>query len=287
VALALARRHPVEIVSVDSMQVYRGMDIGTAKPAPEELARVRHHMVDVLEPQEPCSVGRYCRMAAAALGEIRSRGRRPLLVGGSPLYLKGIVWGLAESPPREPSLRQRLHEQAGERGSEAMHRQLSRLDPEAARRIHPNDVQRIVRALEVCELTGRPASDGQTQFSGPPRLRCRMVGLRWPRQQLYERIERRVDEMMARGLLEEVKGLHGRLGPQARQALGYKELADHLEGLVGIEEAVRLIKRNTRRFAKHQLTWFRHFAQLRWVDASAHSGVGALADRCETLLAGP
>lgn len=283
-ALELARRHPVEIVSVDSMQVYRGMDIGTAKPTAQEMSLVPHHMIDVLDPSEHCNVGRFCRMAERAMEAIRGRGRRPLLVGGSPLYLKGLIWGMMDVEARDPDLRRRLHAEAERRGSAALHGRLALLDPEAARRIHPNDVQRLVRALEVCELTGSPISAGQDQFAGQPRLEHLMVGLRWPRARLYRRIERRVDAMMERGLKAEVESLHGKLGPQACQALAYKELAEYLDGRMDLAQAVSLIKRNTRRLAKHQLTWFRHFPQVQWVDAEECRGASELADRCVAVF---
>ncbi|MCK4375291.1 MAG: tRNA (adenosine(37)-N6)-dimethylallyltransferase MiaA, partial [Candidatus Brocadiae bacterium] len=164
---------------------------------------------------------------------------------------------------------------------------LALLDPEAARRIHPNDVQRLVRALEVCELTGSPISAGQEQFAGEPRLEHAMVGLRWPRARLYRRIERRVDAMMERGLKAEVESLRGKLGPQACQALAYKELAEHLDGRMDLAQAVSLIKRNTRRLAKHQLTWFRHFPQVQWVDAQECRGASELADRCDAVFGRP
>lgn len=284
VALELGRRRPVEIVSVDSMQVYRGLDIGTAKPTAEQRACVPHHMVDVLEPGERCNVARFCRMAMRAVADIRARGRRPLLVGGSALYMKGLIWGLMEAPPRDAELRRRLEDELRTQGNEALHGRLARLDPGAARRIHPNDVQRLVRALEVCELTARPISDRQRQFAGEPRLPHSIVGLRWPRRRVYARIDARVERMMADGLLAEVRAVRARLGPQARQALGYKELTEHLDGRLALPEAVEQIKRNTRRFAKHQLTWLRHFPGLRWVDARDDDTPARLADRCEALL---
>jgi tRNA dimethylallyltransferase len=287
VVLELARRHPVEIVSVDSMQIYRGMDLGTAKPSREQMAAVRHHMIDVLEPEEACNVGRFCRMAREAMAAVRSRGRRPLLVGGSPMYLKGLLWGLMEGPGRDGGLRRRLEADLAAHGSGALHRKLAALDPEAAERIHPNDVQRITRALEYAGLTGRPISAGQEQFDGPPLVAHAMVGLRWPRARLYARIERRVDRMIEQGLLAEVEFLRDRLGPQARQALGYKELLPVLSGDCSLAEAVERIKRKTRRYAKHQLTWLGHFPGLQWVNADRCAGTGELADRCEQLLAGP
>ncbi len=283
-AMELAACEPVEIVSVDSMQVYRGMDVGTAKPTPDERARVPHHMIDVLEPEESCNVGRFCRMAREAIDGILSRGRRPLLVGGTAMYLKGLIWGLADAPARVPEVRRRLERELEERGGAALHERLRRLDPAAAERIHPNDVQRLVRALEVCEASGRPASEGQVQFAREPSLPTAMVGLRLERAELYARIDDRVDRMMDNGLLEEVEKLQGRLGPQASQALGYKELTEHLEGRLTLPEAVALTKRNTRRFAKHQLTWFRHMPQIRWMSAAAAGGEGQSAARCESLL---
>ncbi len=284
VALELARRHPLEIVSVDSMQVYRGMDIGTAKPTPEQRALVPHHMIDMLDPDQTCNAGWFSRMALCAIRNICARGKRPFLVGGSSLYLKGIIWGLMEAPSSDRELRGRLRREIELHGSHALHRRLVRLDPRAARRIHPNDVKRLVRALEVHELTGGPISARQGQFEGRPRLRDRMVGLRCPRAVLYDRVERRVDQMMAAGLLEEVKALRGRLGPQARQALGYKQLLAHLEGQTDLDEAVRLIKRDTRRFAKHQLTWLRRFPQARWVDSAESEDLSEVAERCERAL---
>ncbi|MHC4789220.1 MAG: tRNA (adenosine(37)-N6)-dimethylallyltransferase MiaA, partial [Planctomycetota bacterium] len=183
-----------------------------------------------------------------------------------------------------PQVRGRLRAEAESKGPEVLHRRLSRLDPEAAEKIHPNDVQRLVRALEVWELTGSPISEGQTQFTGDPCRQHVMVGLRCPREELYARIEHRVDRMMEEGLLAEVESLRDRLGPQARQALGYKELMRYVEGEITVQEAVALIKRNTRRFAKHQLTWFRHFPQAAWVDASRCGDVKELTARCEALL---
>ncbi len=285
VSLRVGERHPVEIVSVDSMQVYRGMDIGTAKPTPAERARVPHHMIDVLEPQERCNVALFCRMAREAMAGIRSRGRRPLLVGGSGMYLKGVMWGLAEAPGRDEAVRRRLRAELERLGAEAMHARLAALDPEAAERIHPNDVQRLLRALEVCELADQPPGE-RDQFDGPPRLEVAMVGLRRLRSVLHRRIEQRVGRMMEAGLLAEVASLRGRLGPQASQAVGYKELMEHLEGRISLAQAVELIKRNTRRLARRQMTWLRHFPQLCWVEAERFEAVSDLAHACARRLEG-
>ncbi len=286
VALELCRRNGLEVVSVDSMQVYRGMDIGTAKPTERERQVAEHHMIDVLEPEERCNVARFCRMAEEAVERIRARGHRPLLVGGSPMYFKGLLWGLMEAPGRDEELRRRLRRQYEQNGPEAMHRRLAEVDPEAAERIHPNDVQRLVRALEFYELTGRPISRRQDQFEGPPRKAHRMVGLRWPRPKLYERINRRVERMMEQGLLQEVKGLRDRLGPQASQAVGYKELMSYLDGEASLEEAVRLVKRNTRRLARHQMTWFRRFPVDRWIALDEPADVPAVVHTCRVVFQG-
>jgi len=284
VALELGRAHDVEIVSVDSMQVYRGMDVGTAKPTERERAAVPHHMIDVLDPEERCNVAKFCRMAMACIRDIQDRGCRPLIVGGSAMYLKGLLWGFMEAPARDPELRRRLREEYETLGGEVLHDRLARIDPEAADRIHPNDVQRLVRALEVCRLTGEPISRGQYQFEGEPRLDHVMVGLRWPRSDLYGRINRRVDGMMERGLPDEVRNIRPRLGPQSSQAVGYKELTDFLDGAIDRDEAVRLIKRNTRRYAKHQMTWFRHFPRLRWLDVNPSDIPAGAAARSAALF---
>jgi len=280
-SIQLARRLPVEIVSVDSMQVYRGMDIGTAKPEPRLLRRVPHHMIDVVEPQEQFSVGRFCAMAREAIEGIRSRGRVPLLVCGTPLYLKGLLWGLFSGPSADAELRRRLRREAARFGARRLHARLARVDPRAARRIAPQDLRRIERALEVFELTGRPISEHQEQFDGPPQVDYVAVGLRVPRERLRERIERRVDLMLEAGLLQEVRRLRDRLGPQARQAVGYKELLAHLRGEVSLEEAARLIKRNTRRLAKHQLTWWRRLAGVRWIEVPERPSALGIAEQCE------
>jgi tRNA dimethylallyltransferase len=283
-SLRLAQRHPVEIVSVDSMQVYRGMDIGTAKPGPEQLAQVPHHMIDVVGPEESFSVGRYCAMAMEAIAGIQARGKRPLLVCGTPLYLKGLLWGLFEGPGADLALRRRLRREAAEAGVPALHGRLAAVDPASAERIDPNDLRRVERALEVHELTGKPISSLQDQFRAAPRLPHVIVGLNRPRAQLYERIDRRVDQMMAAGLPAEVRGLLGRLGLQAGQAVGYKEMAAHLRGELSLEEAVALIKRNSRRFAKHQLTWMRHFPGTVWLELASGVPMTEALRPCELLL---
>lgn len=285
IALEIASRHEMEVVSVDSMQVYREMDIGTAKPSTEERRRVSHHMIDVVDPAERFNVAKYRDMALKALEDIWSRGRRPLLICGTPLYLKALLWGLFEGPGRDHQFREKLREKAKIEGKRSLHERLSRVDPDAADRICPNDLRRVIRALEVFEITGEPISARQTDFWKAPVIPNCMVGIRWERSELYRRIEGRVEQMLGDGLVDEVRGLRGRLGPQASQAVGYKELISFLEGDHSFEEATRLIKRNTRHLAKDQISWFRRFPVVEWVDAQEGENIYELAQRCEFIFA--
>lgn len=282
VGIEVAERLGAEILSLDSMAVYRGMDIGTAKPTPAEQARVRHHLIDLVEPHEAFSTGLYLEAAAAAIADVAARGKRPLFVGGTALYLKGLTEGFFEGPPADWELRNRLIAEADERGAPALHRRLETVDPEAAARIHPNDLRRIVRALEVHQATGRPISELQTQFGSPSsRYDCVLAGIRRDRAELYARINRRVDAMFEAGLVEEVRGLLGGsrgMSHAAGQFVGYREVIAHLKGEAALEETRELVKTHTRQFAKRQLTWARRFPQIRWVDAQADSAAEGLAE---------
>jgi tRNA dimethylallyltransferase len=272
-ALDLAGRLGAEIVSMDSMALYRGMDVGTAKPSADERRRVPHHLIDVLEPWESASVAWWLGRAAACCRDVLARGRRPLFVGGTPLYLKALLLGLFEGPPADAALRGRLAEEAGRLGRQALHDRLARVDPAGAARLHPNDLRRVIRALEVWELTGRPISAWQTQWTTPSggggagaEEGPRVLWLDRPREVLYRRIDERVGRMIDAGLVEEVRALRrlGRpLSREAAQALGYKEMFAYLDGRAGLEETVRLIQTRSRRFAKRQLTWFRHLPGCR------------------------
>lgn len=269
-AMALARRTGGEILSVDSMQVYRRMDIGTAKPTQDEQAEVPHHLIDVVEPSEPFSAARYVDLADAAMADMHARGAAILAVGGTALYIKALTEGLFEGPPSNDTLRGELHARADAEGPAALHAELAAVDPEAAGRIHPNDLRRVVRALEVHRLTGRPISDQQQQFG---RFRegfdFTFVGLRRAMAAESGRINARVRQMVADGLVEEVRSLLAEdppPGEQARQALGYAQIIDHLKGRCTLDEAVEQIKIQTRRFAKHQRTWFRRFRDVHWID---------------------
>ncbi len=272
----LARRLDAEIISMDSMALYRHMDIGTAKPSLQDRQLVRHHLVDVLEPWESASVAWWLRAATACCTDITRRGKQSLFVGGTPLYLKALIFGLFDGPPADAALRKKLLMEAETAGVEALHAQLAEKDPATASRLHPNDIRRVIRALEVFELTGKPISAWQQQWVVPA---CRVgpeashvqfppgrrdLPILWvdlPRPLLYDRINRRVEEMFAAGLIDEVKELQSYQKPlsaEARQALGYKEVLAFLDGDANLEETKERIKTRTRNFAKRQITWFRH-----------------------------
>jgi tRNA dimethylallyltransferase len=261
--IELALRLGAEIVSMDSMALYRGMDIGTAKPTPEQRRRVPHHLVDVLEPWESASVAWWLEQAAVACRDIEGRGKRMLFVGGTPLYLKALLFGLFKGPAANLPLRQRLENEARERGVQALHDRLARVDPRTAQRVHPHDLRRIVRALEVFELSGRPISSWQTEWTTKPEPQSldQVFWLDLPRAQLYERINRRVEGMFADGLVEEARGLRALPRPlsrEAAQALGYREVFAYLDGQATLEETIAQVQTHSRQFAKRQITWFRH-----------------------------
>jgi tRNA dimethylallyltransferase len=268
--IELAQRLDAEIISMDSMALYRGMDIGTAKPTPHERSLVVHHLVDVREPWESGSVAWWLEQARALAPQIEARGKQILFVGGTPLYLKALLCGLFDGPPADAELRRRLSEEAQTAGSESLHRRLSAIDPVSGERIHPNDVRRLIRALEVFELTGKPMSAWQTQWTEPQMaVPCPAPVVLWldlPRPELYERIERRVEEMFAAGLVEEVRRLRALDRPlslEANQALGYKEIFDLLDGTIALKEAIVRVQTRSRNFAKRQIAWFRHLPQCR------------------------
>lgn len=269
----------VEIVSIDSMQIYRGMDVGTAKPSAEERGRVRHHLIDVADPDEEWSVVRFRERARRTIAEIEARGRRAILVGGTGLYHRAVVDRL-EFPPEDRALRAELEAQARVPGGLArLYAELAGADPEAAERIDPGNERRVVRALEVVRLTGRPFSSwgpGLTAYEEPV-VPVDVVGVRVPRDALRERIARRLARMRAAGFVDEVAALRDRRGGlsrTARQAIGYRELLDHLAGEIGEDEAFERVEVRTRRFARRQLKWFERDPRVRWLDATA-AGEGA------------
>jgi tRNA dimethylallyltransferase len=260
-ALRIARARSGEIVSCDSLQVYRGLDIGSAKPSPEERAEIRHHLVDVADPDEAFSAAAYARLAREALADVAGRGRLPIVAGGTGLYLRALLQGLFEGPSRDEALRRRLEGLADRFGDARLHRLLSRVDPDAAARIRPRDRVRVVRALEVYCVTGRPISEGQRGGAEPLRgFRGLVVGLDPDRAELRKAVEKRTREMVARGLIEEARALLERYGPHLRplQSIGYRQAVAVVRGAISVEEAERSIVTDTMRFAKRQRTWFRH-----------------------------
>jgi len=271
--IQLATDLSAEIISMDSMALYRGMDIGTAKPTPEERARIPHHLIDVLDPWESSNVAWWLEQARRLTENIERRGKRVFFVGGTPLYLKALIFGLFEGPPVDPSLRQRLEEEAQTQGTLSLYERLQIADPASAQRVHPNDARRVIRALEVFESTGKPISAWQTQWSekeeesggesqevqeeGVPRI----LWLDMQRDVLYDRINRRVEAMFKEGLVDEVRRLRDSdlgMSREARQALGYKEILMHLAGQASLAETIVQVQTRTRNFAKRQITWFRH-----------------------------
>lgn len=286
-AMALARRLPLEIVCMDSMQIYRRLDIGAAKPSREDREEIPHHMLDLLEPTESYSVAEYVQAAERCFQEIWGRGKIPFLVGGTGLYLKSLSQGMNLGVQKsDPAIRARLEAVAMEpRGRERLHRMLQEKDAVAAAKLHPNDARRVIRALEVYELTGRPmSSTRQTKTERPYEVFS--LALRMPRQELFDRIEKRINVMMARGLRREVEGLMESGVPadaQAMQGIGYKELVPAIRGDVSEEEAVRQIVLHTRHYAKRQETWLKGEEEIRWIDAG--SGVfDELLYQAETFL---
>jgi tRNA dimethylallyltransferase len=266
----LAERFSAEILSVDSMKVYREMDVGTAKPSREIREKIPHHLIDVVDPSEAFSVGRFVELSQGAISEVHGRGKIVLAVGGTALYLKGLAEGLFEGPSANTEIREELTRQAQEFGTEYLYDQLYKVDPATADRLHRNDLKRIVRALEVYRLTGKSISEHQSQF-GTLRDDYHMlfVGLRHSKEQQNRRINERVRRMFQAGLVEEVRELYHRtppLSPQAADAVGYAELFAHFEGKWDLAAATEKIKINTRHLAKHQRTWFRRMEHIRWYD---------------------
>jgi len=292
-ARALAARMGAEIVSIDSMKVYRGMDIGTAKPSAADRAAVPHHLIDVADPWEAFSAAEFVARADRAVADIHARGRPVVAVGGTVLYFKCWYEGLFAGPSADPAVRAELRRRAAAEGPAALHAELAAVDPVAAARIHRNDLRRIERALEVYRLTGRPISSLQRQW-GPggaarrPDWCWRLLGLRRERADANHRINLRVRQMVAAGLLDEVRRLAADprgLSAQASQAVGYAELLAHLAGRLSFAEAVEQIKVNSRRLAKHQRTWLRRIAGVKWLDVAAGEPDAAVLARLEAALA--
>lgn len=290
VGIELARSIGGEVISADSMQVYRGMDIGTEKPSPEERKGVPHHMIDVVDPRDPFSVALYQRLAREAIADIQKRDRWPILVGGTGLYVRAVIDPL-EFPAGDHAseVRKRLRQRAEEEGGRALYEDLKRLDPEAARSIHPENTRRVIRALEVIELTGRSFSEFQRGWKVRKSIyQLRMFGLAMERSKLYARIDSRVNKQIEKGLLDEVRSLVFAGYEEfltAKQALGYKELIEHINGICDLDEAVERLKRRTRNYAKRQMTWFKADPRVTWIDVTDRSA-GDAVDEIKAKLEG-
>ncbi len=286
VGLILAQQLDAEIVALDSMSLYRGMDVGTDKPSIETRQRVPHHLIDIIDPHEEFSLAEYLIAAESACRQIIARGRTPLFVGGTGLYLRGILRGVFAGPPADWEFRRTLESEAAHNGPDYLSDRLKQVDPRSAQRLHPRDSRRLIRALEVHHLTGRPLSEQQTQTPLPVDQRPQHVDwLSPPREWLHERINGRVKAMIAAGLLDEVRRLLSAEKPPsrtARQALGYKEIIDHLEGRSTLEEAVEMIQRRTRQFAKRQHTWFRNLEECVAVEMTGTETPEQLAEKLLT-----
>ena len=267
-SLKLAEEFHGEIVSADSRQVYRGMDIGTAKPTADEQRHAPHHLIDVVNPDEPFALSDYQHHAYAAIADIHERGHIPLLVGGTGLYVRAVLEGLS-IPRVAPDLGRRADLEKQDPGM--LYVRLQQIDPAAASKIDPRNMRRVIRALEVCEATGKPISEQQTHYA--PNLRVLRIGLTMPREKLYDRINARVDAMISAGLVDEVQGLIERgftsKNTPAMSGLGYRQIEQYVLGHTSLEEAVRVLKRDTRRFVHHQYSWFRpDDTRIRWFDVS-------------------
>jgi tRNA dimethylallyltransferase len=289
VSLLLAASINAEIISMDSMKVFKAMDIGTAKPGAKARAEIPHYLIDVVAPDEEFNVGKYIERVRVVRREILERGRQVLFVGGTPLYLKAITEGIFEGPSADWELRKELEASEREKGPGFLHERLKAVDPVSAGRLHPNDTKRILRALEVYEKTGKPISALQRQFGAAKEdPRHVIFGLRRDRDELNRRIEQRVDGMFEAGLVDEVKRLLDtyRLSRQAREAVGYREVIEYLEERRSLEETVALVKKSTRYIARKQLTWFRSMPDIIWIDAREDESAGDIVARIEDRLGG-
>lgn len=285
--VCLAKRFSGEVVSADSMQVYKGMPIGTAQPTQEEMEGIPHHLMGFLDPREQFSVARWCQLAGQCIEQIHSRGNLPILVGGTGLYISSLLDHIQfVDSPSDPELRQHLNRRAQEEGGQALLNELAQYDPETAAALHPNNVGRIVRAMEMYQLTGiTMAEQRRRSREKPSPYRPVMIGICYEeRQKLYDRINKRVDQMMEQGLLEEAKAAMEVEEGCGLQAIGHKELFPYLKGEISLEEALEQLKQSTRRYAKRQLTWFRRDERIHWLKADLLGGFDALCKKaCELV----
>jgi tRNA dimethylallyltransferase len=287
-AFDLASEIEAEIISIDSMKVYRRMDIGTAKPSLERRNAVKHHLIDIFEPSESCSAAKFLDLTHQAMENVKSASKPMIAAGGTALYTKTLLYGMFEGPPANEEIRNELKERINLEGTARLHRELAEVDPEAGERIHPNDARRIVRAIEVYKLTGKPISSFQSQFSAEKPLDdWKIIGLRRPKEHASSRINLRIKKMVENGLLGEVENLLAEDAPlskQATAAIGYAEIIDHLNREISLDEAIERIKVNTRRFAKSQRTWFKTFKNVTWLDVEEEETPKNILQRTLQLL---
>ncbi len=288
IGFTVAQKIRGEIISADSMLFYRGMDIGTAKPSPGMRELVPHHFIDIIDPWESYSVGKYVDDVESLIGDTDSKDRKFLVVGGSPLYIKGLVDGIFNGPAADWDIRRELEELADEKGNQHVHNILQKIDPVKASDLHPNNLRRIIRAIEVYRITGKPVSVLQEQYKlARKSYQFKIMCIAREREDIYRRINERVETMFDKGLVDEVKSLLENsegLSKQAKQALGYKEVIQYLDGGLTLDDAKDMVKQSTRRFAKRQMTWFRSFPDVQWLEADEHAGPGSISDEIIAIL---
>jgi len=290
IGFTVAQKIKGEIISADSMLFYRGMDIGTAKPSLDMRELVPHHFIDIIDPWESYSVGRYVDDVESLIDTADSKDRKFLIVGGSPLYVKGLVDGIFNGPEADWDIRRDLEELADEKGNQYVHDILQKIDPDKAVELHPNNLRRIIRAIEVYRITGKPVSELQEEYKLTRKsYQFNILCIAREREDIYRRINERVEIMFDKGLVDEVQSLldnPGGLSKQAKQALGYKEIIQYLDGGLTLDDAKEMVKQSTRRFAKRQMTWFRRFPDVQWLETEELEGPESISDEIITLLNG-
>jgi tRNA dimethylallyltransferase len=287
-SIELAKKHNGEIISGDSMQIYKGMDIGTAKIRFDEMEGIPHYLIDIKNPNESFSVVEFQQMVRKKITDISSRGKLPMIVGGNGLYIQSAIYDYQFSDaPSDFSFREVLEKRAEVEGNQSIYQELERIDPEAAAKIHPNNVRRVIRALEVFHCTGKTMSEYQANQEQESLYETALIGLTMDREELYLRINKRVDIMLEQGLLEEVKRFYesGLKDCQSIQAIGYKELYDYFDGRVNLDEAIEQLKQNSRRYAKRQLTWFRNKMNVQWFDMTGVRELEQIHKKVEEISA--
>jgi len=282
----LAKRLDGEVISADSMQIYEGLDIATAKPTQEEMQGIPHHFISIIPRSERFSVADYVQLANAKIQEVHARGKMPIMVGGTGLYIDSVLSGMEFQPETDSTVRKELENRLAIEGKEKLYAELQTLDPLACEKIHPNNSVRLIRALEVCLTSGMTFTEYKRQnIAHPSPYDSIIIGLEWDREVLYSRINQRVDMMVEMGLIEEVRQARGQEMQTAAAAIGYKELLPYLDGTATLEECLDILRQETRRYAKRQLTWFRRNAQIRWLKVYEYDKVLKLSEKAEKIIA--